>query len=305
MLDQKLNKEIQPGPPSLLEREPEGEAFYIGWMRKAPAGFAKEVRKVLFILFPLALIVGLMLASFQKKFSTAGFEYGKNTEIKGIYVNNPVPMLKVVSAKDTWGNVSYITIPLVGYGKHGAETAIMELEKEKNVSFNNKELTLKGTLLYSDGKTLLQVSKEDNPVIDIGKDADASLLPQQKDLGVQKIKGEIIDPKCYFGVMKPGEGKVHRDCAIRCILGGIPPVLKVMNEKGERNYYLIVGPDGEKMNETVQDYVAEPVEVEARAVQQDDWVVLYVKDKNIKRVSAVSLYRSQNEIASCVGSCVK
>ena len=305
MSEQKINKEQVPGPPSLLEREPEGEAFYIGWMQKAPASFAKLVRKVLFILFPLALIVGLVLASFQKKFSTANFEFGKITEIKGIYFNNPVPILKVISGKDIWGNASYITIPLVGYGKHGAETAIMELEKEKNILFNNKELTLKGTLLYSDGKTLLQISKEENPVVNIGKDADASFLPQQKDLGIQKIKGEIIDPKCYFGVMKPGEGKVHRDCAIRCILGGITPVLKVMNEKGEKNYYLIVGPNGEKMNTAVQDYVAEPVEIEAKVVQQDDWVILYVKNKKIKRVSAISLYKPDVQIASCVSSCMK
>ena len=125
----------------------ENSEFYIGWMQKAPASFAKLVRKVLFILFPLALIVGLVLASFQKKFSTANFEFGKITEIKGIYFNNPVPILKVISGKDIWGNASYITIPLVGYGKHGAVTAIMELEKEKNILFNNKELILKGTLL--------------------------------------------------------------------------------------------------------------------------------------------------------------
>jgi hypothetical protein len=279
--------------------------FYIGWMPKAPAGFAKPVRSVLFVLFPLALMVGLLLAYSQKKFSTASFEFGKSTEVKGIYFNSPVPMLKIVNGKDSWGNASYSSIPLVGYGKHGAETAIMELEKEKSTSFNNKELTLKGTLLYGDGKILLQISKEENPVVHIGAAADASLLPQQNDLGLQKIKGEIIDPKCYFGVMKPGEGKVHRDCAIRCILGGIPPVLKVMNEKGEMNYYLVVGPHGEKMNEAVQDYVAEPVELEARVVQQDDWVILYVKDKRIKRISAIGLYKSENQIASCVGSCVK
>lgn len=279
--------------------------FYIGWMPKAPKGFAKHVQKVLLLLFLLALIIGLLLASFQKKFSTAGFEFGKLTEVKGIYSNTPVPMLKVLNGKDIWGNSSYTTIPLIGYGKHGAETAIMELEKERNTSFNNRELTLKGTLLYSDGKTLLQVSKEDNPEINPGNDTDVLLLQKQKEMGVQKIKGEIIDPKCYFGVMKPGEGKVHRDCAIRCILGGIPPVLKVMNEKGDKNYYLIVGPNGEKMNEAVQDYVAEPVEIEARVVQQDDWVILYVKNKGIKRISAISLYRSENQIASCVGSCMK
>jgi len=274
-------------------------------MPKAPAGFAKQVRSVLFVLFPLALILGLVLASFQKKFSTAGFEFGRITEIKGIYFNDPVPVLRIINGKDSWGNASYMTIPLVGYGKHGAETAIMELETEKHIPFNGKELTLKGTLIYSDGKTLLQVSKEENPVVNMGTAANASLSPVQKELGLQKIKGEIIDPKCYFGVMKPGEGKVHRDCAIRCILGGIPPVLKVMNEKGEKNYFLIVGPNGEKMNKDVQDFVAEPVEVEARAVQQDDWVILYVKDKKINRVSAISLYKSPNQIASCNSSCMK
>jgi hypothetical protein len=283
----------------------ENPEFYIGWMPKAPASFSKHVRNVLLMLFSMALIVALVLASFQKKFSTAGFEYGKTTTIKGIYFNNPVPVLKVINGKDTWGNTSYLTILLVGYGKHGAETTIMELEKEKNISFNNKELTIKGTLLGSDGKTLLQIGKDENPVVNIGKKAEGSLLPQQKNLGAQKIKGEIIDPKCYFGVMKPGEGKVHRDCAIRCILGGIPPVLKVMNEKGEKNYYLIVGPNGEKMNEAVQDFVAEPVEIEARAVQQDDWVILYVKNKMINRISAISLYKSEDQIVSCSAGCCK
>lgn len=281
------------------------QEFYIGWMPKAPGSFTKYVKKILFILFPAALVIGLLLASFQKKFSTARFEFGKITEIRGIYFNAPVPILRVVNGKDSWGNASYTSIPLVGYGKHGAETAIMELEREKNTSFNNKELTLKGTLLYSDGKTLLQVNKEEDPVVSIGRSVDVSFLPKQNDLGIKTIKGEIIDPKCYFGVMKPGEGKVHRDCAIRCILGGIPPVLKVMNEKGEMNYYLIVGPNGEKMNEAVQDYVAEPVELEARVVRWDDWVILYVQNKKISRVSAISLYRSQDQVASCVSSCMK
>jgi len=279
--------------------------FYIGWMPKAPQTFVKQVKRVLLFLFPAAIIIALLLASFQKRFSTASFEFGKLTTIKGIYINNPVPMLKVVAGKDIWGNESYLTMPLIGYGKHGAATALMELEKENNTTFSNKELTIKGTLLYSDGKTLLQINKDDAPVVNIGTVADSSLLPKQNDLGIQTIKGEIIDPKCYFGVMKPGEGKVHRDCAIRCILGGIPPVLKVMNEKGAKNYYCIVGPNGEAMNEAVQDYVAEPVAIEARVVQQDDWIILYVQDKKINRISGISLYKTVNQIASCGTNCVK
>jgi hypothetical protein len=266
--------------------------FYIGWMSKAPKSFAKHIKRVLLILFPVALIVAYLLSTSQKKFSTANFEFGKLTEVKGIYYNTPVPMLKVFDKN----NLS-ITIPLVGYGKHGAETAIMELEKEKGVSLNGKEVTLKGTLIYGDGKTLLQVDKNNDPIVNIGAESMAQL--QQKDLGTQTIRGEIVDPKCYFGVMKPGEGKVHRDCAIRCILGGIPPVLHVQNEKGESNYYFIVGPNGEKINEVLQDIVAEPVSIKARVVQQDDWIILYTSKEKIKRISYAQLKDPNAKVIAC------
>lgn len=272
--------------------------FYIGWMPKAPTGFAKHVKRILLILFTVAVIVGYLLSTSQKKFSTASFEFGKLTEIKGVYYNSPVPMLKVFDKN----NLS-ITIPLVGYGKHGAETAIMELEKEKKVSLDGKEVTLKGTLIYGDGKTLLQVDKNENPIVTIGSESTARL--QQKDLGIQTIRGEIIDPKCYFGVMKPGEGKVHRDCAIRCILGGIPPVLHVQNEKGESNYYLLLGPNGEKMNEAVQDFVAEPVSIEAKVVQQDDWIILYTSKESIKRVSYAQLHNPGINLVACATNCTR
>ncbi|MEP7164383.1 MAG: hypothetical protein ABI741_06810 [Ferruginibacter sp.] len=282
--------------------------FYIGWLPKAPGGFAKHIKKVLLALLPVMIIVGITLALLQKKFDTGNFEFGKLTEVKGIYFNKPVPMIKVVNGKDIWGNISYLGIPLVGYGKHGAEGIMMELEKEKNISLTQKEITLKGTLIYNDGKTIMQVNEDDNPLVHVADSKAANeLLQQQKDLGVSKVKGEIIDPKCYFGVMKPGEGKVHRDCAIRCILGGIPPMMKVRNEKGENNYYLVVGPNGENMNNAVQDYVGEPVEIEANLVQYDDWIVMYVKsDKLISRISTLALLRNETAIISCtMGNCNK
>jgi hypothetical protein len=267
--------------------------FYIGWMAKAPKSFAKHVKIVLLILFPVALVVGFLLATNQKKFSTANFEYGKLTELTGIYYDKPVPLLKVY-VKDR----NAITIPLVGYGKHGAETAIKEIETEKKFSLNGKEVTLKGTLLYGDGKTILQIDEKDKPIVNIGSGSTYSI--EEKDLGTQTIRGEIVDPKCYFGVMKPGEGKVHRDCAIRCILGGIPPVLHVQNEKGESNYYLIVGPNGEKMNKAVRDVVAEPVSIEARVVQHDDWIILYTSKENIKRISYAQLKNPNVKVIACM-----
>src|SRR5258705_13803201 len=93
--------------------------FYIGWMPNAPGKFARHSKKVILFLFLLAIAIGGMLALSQKKFDTGNFEFGTLTEVKGIYSNAPVPNLKIVNGKDIWGNYSYATAILVGYGKSG------------------------------------------------------------------------------------------------------------------------------------------------------------------------------------------
>jgi hypothetical protein len=271
--------------------------FYVGWMPNAPLYFSSFVRKYLLAMTALTISLGAILALSQKKFSTGTFEFGKLTQVNGVYLNSPVPSLKIATEKDVWGNFSFITCPLIGYGKHGAGGIISDIEKETGTTLNNKEVTMKGTLLYNDGKTIFQIEKNDDPLIAIGKTAIPAFLPTIKEIGVQKIKGEIVDPKCYFGVMKPGEGKVHRDCAIRCILGGIPPVFHVQNEKGESNYYLMLGSNGKSINEKIKDIVGEPIEMEARLVRYDDWIVMYVNEK--EKTQKISYH----DIVNCGEKC--
>jgi hypothetical protein len=278
--------------------------FYIGWQGKAPKSYAKHIHRALYCLVILVISAGVLLSLQQKKFSTASFEFGQLTEVKGIYQQFPVPSVKVMTKQDAFGNSSYITIPLVGYGKFGAEGTIAALEKEKNINLDKKEVTLKGSLLFSDGKTLLQIDKNDNPLTNINSTTLSKAVSSDiKDLGTVNLTGEIIDPKCYFGVMKPGHGKPHRDCAIRCIAGGMNPVFYVGNEKGETGYYLILDENGKKMNDILKDYIAEPVSLTAKAVQYDDWVVLYVNKNSIKRTGGLSWFKS-NDI-SCGSSCKK
>jgi hypothetical protein len=277
--------------------------FYIGWMGNAPKSFAATVKKYLLVLLPIIIVLGVLLALSQKKFGTGNFEFGTLTEVKGVYSNTPVPNLKIVNGKDVWGNENYITVPLIGYGKFGAGGIIADLEKEKNISLQGKEIALKGTLLYNDGKLLMQIDENDKPLLSFAENKDAAATPKSKQLGTLDVKGEIVDPKCFFGVMKPGEGKPHKDCAIRCILGGMPPVLKVEDESAKENYYLIVGANGEKMNEAVRDFVASPVELHARAVQYDDWIVLYVNPANgLQHYSYIKEHRTAM-YASCAPAC--
>jgi hypothetical protein len=274
------------------------DTFYIGWMPRAPKPLAKYIRWIAIGLAVLVVMTSALLALRQKKFSTASFEFGQLTEVHGIYQQFPVPSIKVMTAQDAFGHTTYITMPLVGYGKFGAEGTISQLEKERKTSLDNREVTFKGTLLYSDGKTLLQVDSHDDPLINIGALSKNGLAHEIKELGTVQLTGEVLDPKCYFGVMKPGHGKPHRDCAIRCIEGGMSPVFYVRNEAGEANYYLILDANGEKMNEDLKDHISEPISLQARAVQFDDWVILYVDGKDkIKRTGGLSWFK--DETISC------
>ena len=274
--------------------------FYIGWMPKAPAGFVKRSRITVLAILILLIIVGIVLSFFQKTFSTASFEFGQLTQVRGIYQKYPVPAIKIVSEKDLLGNTTFITIPLVGYGKFGSDGIINQLEKENNTTLDQKEITVKGTLLYSDGKTLLQIDGNDKPLVNITKNPAHTAQPIITDLGDIRIQGEVLDPKCYFGVMKPGYGKPHRDCAIRCLLGGISPVFHTQTAKGESNYYLLVGEHGEKINTKLQNFVADPVEITAHAKQIDDWIILYLKETpDIKRIGELSWSKNGNAL-SCI-----
>lgn len=265
------------------------DEFYIGWMPNAPKSFVKYLHRVIIILLFIGIMTGIILSLQQKQFSTAVFEFGTLTEIKGIYQKFPVPSIRVEV-----GSSTYLTIPLVGYGKFGVEGLISQLEKDKQTSLDKKQVTLRGTMLYSDGKTLLQIDGNDQPLLSVENTNDSFLAVSVTELGIHELNGEILDPKCYFGVMKPGHGKPHRDCAVRCIEGGISPVFHAGND-----YYLILDENGNKLNHHLKDYVGEPVSLKARVVRYNDWIVLYTFNNSIRRMAGFSWTKSKEQTISC------
>ena len=62
-----------------------------------------------------------------------------------------------------------------------------------------------------------------------------------------ELTGELVDTKCWLGVMRPSSGKVHRACAVRCLAGGVPPGLAVRGEEGKERLVLLTGPEGRKL----------------------------------------------------------
>ncbi len=254
--------------------------FYIGYLAEAPEETSRFIRTIILIVFILLSAAAVLFALNQNKFSTAVFEYGSGKEYTGIYTSSPVPAIKISNQKDVNGKNINLTIPLVGYGKHGAEDAITEYEKRNAVLLNGKQITVKGDLIYNE-KTFLSLN-EGMPIVHI--ENTSSTGDKMISLMDTVLKGEIIDPKCYFGVMKPGLGKVHRECAIRCISGGIPPVFRVNTGASEYQYYLLLGVSGERINEEVLPYVADKIRLHGKVYQWGNWLVLQADINNVQRV---------------------
>lgn len=250
--------------------------FYIGWQATAPPSFRRAIRG--FVLTLALLIPWLVVAFvyFQNGFSNGVFEFGKTTELQGVYSVKPVPFLTIENGKNAAGRPVYQKILLVGPGKSG-------FKPDNAQQLTGKTVKISGFLIYSDGKTACQVeniSAISGPVI---PNADLAFRHAALQASVT-LRGEIADPKCLLGVMNPGEGKPHLDCAVRCISGGLPPLLKVSNMKGETEYYLLVGADGAPINEQLLNYVGSGVQLCGRLEQQADWLLLYTDLTSLKRI---------------------
>jgi hypothetical protein len=88
-----------------------------------------------------------------------------------------------------------------------------------------------------------------------------------RSLGQVVVRGEIVDSKCHLGVMKPGEGPTHRDCAVRCLLGDIPPML-VPHDHAELGRLSLVSPDGRPFARGTDLSAGRPVSVRGELLQR-------------------------------------
>ncbi|MEM8931310.1 MAG: hypothetical protein AAGE94_09055 [Acidobacteriota bacterium] len=246
------------------------DEFYIGWQEEMPAGHARRVRGLLLALVLVGIGLAIVLAFFQRPFATAFFEFGVTRTFEGTVYTTPSPRLMVDApggAAASWS--------LVGFGKHGAEADLDGIDGER--------IRLDGTLVYRDDQTMLEVvggsvERVDGPPRPAG---------QSVALGRHTVVGEIVDSKCWLGVMKPGAWKPHRACASLCIRGGIPPVLVVRDGGGSPvGHFLLTGSDGRAIHEEILDFVAEPVRVTGEVHVTDDLWHLEIDPSTIERITS-------------------
>ena len=187
------------------------EDFYVGYQSHAPAQLGHFLRRVAIVLLVLVLLVAGGLVFTQAEFAKSYFGFGvlENFEgtIDGAWLITP------------GGNA----LALVGEGKRG----VARMPKGR-VKVTGQRIERDGVVMIE----VLSISPLDGAV------ANAS----ETDLGAIMLTGEIVDTKCYLGVMNPGAGKLHKECARNCLRGGIPAGLVA----GGKLYFLEGGDFAER-----------------------------------------------------------
>ena len=254
------------------------DEFYIGWEDKAPPAIGSRARCTVAFLLALTVVLGVALALAQRTIGVSVFEWGKLKSFTGILKSQPYPHLLVLRPGASAGPTPLSSYYLVNPFKFG-------FDPETADRLDGKAVTLKGTLIYRGGQTMIEVAAGSINQVDApGKTFSPTPSASPVRLGQQTLIGEIVDSKCYLGVMNPGQLTTHRACAIRCISGGIPPVLLVSQTDGPALCLLLVSRDGKPVNKQVLDLVAEPVKVTGEVERQGELLILRADPGSYQRV---------------------
>lgn len=224
--------------------------FYIGYEPRMADALAVRIRAVAVGLVLLASAIALGVVTAQARFGGGVFEFGHTRVFEGRLMEHPYPRLLVEGEPGGYW--------LVGPGKRGAGPQVAGL--------HGRVVRVTGMLIERDGDHMIQV---ETGTMEPREAAPGRSPAALREAGAIVLNGEIVDGKCHLGVMKPGEGPLHRDCAVRCLLGGVPPML-VVHATGAVRRLALVQPDGRAATLDLEPWVARPVRVQGVLYQRGD-----------------------------------
>lgn len=250
------------------------DPFFIGWESQPAPPLSRFLRKTTAIVAVLALALGAVIAlTSMRTVGNGQFDFGNVQTFSGVLVEDPVPLL--LTDEPLSGHQMFF---LVNPFKHG-------FPPETAKQYHLKHVDLQATLIHDDVGAMLEV------LPDSVKPKTGATAPATDPRSAQSegrpvtMRGEIVDSKCHLGVMNPGRYKAHRACAIRCLAGGIPPLLITTDpESDQALQFVLVGPGGEAVNELILDHVAEPIEVQGVLKEQGGLSILFMDPTSLKRL---------------------
>jgi hypothetical protein len=237
------------------------DEFFIGYAPPMPAGVGRFVGRIVTGLVLGILAWAAVVASGHVPVEGGTFEFGHRQRYAGTIVERPYPALRLDG-----GDPGAPALLLVAPGKHGADALTQGL--------HGHHASLSGTRIQRGTLTMIEVEPGS---VESGERSAASLdeaAEAQAGLDSITITGEVVDSKCFLGVMVPGSGKTHKDCASLCLRGGVPPALFAHDRAGSSTLMLLTGPSGEAIGARALHIAGEAVEMSGSLQRRDGWLVL-------------------------------
>ncbi|MEK6702051.1 MAG: hypothetical protein AABZ53_07300 [Planctomycetota bacterium] len=246
------------------------DEIYVGYL-PVPPGIRRFLLTTTPVIAGLVIAAAYLVATTQRSPGRGVWEDSTSRTFTGVVVCDPYPMLNTMDRGDGSPGV----MMLVEGGKHGS--------KPRMLAFNGKSVKLSGTVLKRDGRRMVELD-EGAGAVTLAELPAPIVVPPPQSQGRVTLRGEIVDSKCYLGAMKPGEGKTHKECAILCISGGIPPMLVTREPGGLRTYYLLLDPSGASLAQDALPFIADEVEVSGELETQGDVRRLRLRASDIRRL---------------------
>ena len=237
---------------------PDRDEFYIGYEPEMPPGICRAVTAAVALFAAAAIGAATLFTAVERPLAPSSFAFGESAEWARYLTFTPAPSL-LVPAGD-----GFERIWLVAPGKHGVE-AVLDGAHEG-------WLRVTGSLITRDPWRMVEVAAVDRDRPPAG----APPAPaREKGHGRRvTLRGEVVDSKCFLGVMNPGERTVHRDCAARCLSGGVTPLFVYTTPEGRTEIAVIVGANGRRPFELVNGRIGHPVELHGTLFTIDDVSVI-------------------------------
>jgi hypothetical protein len=223
------------------------EPIYVGYLATPPKHRRFLIRLIPVMIFGAAALAATL--SFSQRDPGAGVWDASSSVFTGLLLEHPYPMLVSLPSGDS--EIRTVSL-LVQQGKHGA--------KSRTAGLDGAVVRIAGSSLHRDDRQVIEISADANAVQVLSHKSQPDAL-RKVTMESATFHGEIIDPKCYLGAMKPGDGKTHKVCATLCITGGIPPMLVTHDALGKTTYYLLTTSTGTPANDLVTPFIGVPVSI--------------------------------------------
>ncbi|MGC6486687.1 MAG: hypothetical protein ACON4Z_03510 [Planctomycetota bacterium] len=234
---------------------PDRDTFYVGYL-PLPAQLRAFVRGAVALALLAVVGVTVTLATAQPRAGDGSWAED-TVSFEGVLTLTPYPMLHGADPDGGSGARAWLLVSSIKSGVAARAAAALGDAPQKRVR-------VRGHALRRRGQRAVSLVDDPDAITVLG---DAPAVSPSPPAAAGTFVGEIIDPKCWLGAMRPGSGLVHRACASLCIRGGIPPCFVGGPEGRPPRFYVLTDAAGAPCNDAVAERAGVLVRLQGDLVQ--------------------------------------